>query len=167
MGEQDGSLEGWSDAVSEASRHVQERLVAEEEAAERARPKPNAASVVVALVVLVAVLVGDAWVLTRTPNPPSPREQEIDLRWLVARGEHFSLMVLDLDMPMLGGREVLAAVRRSLATAGLPVIVLTGSSDPDSEIEMMQQGADDYVRKPFEPRRFIARVGAALRRAGA
>ncbi len=84
MSEQDGGLEGWSDAVSEASRHVQERLLAEEEAAERARPKPNAASIVVALVVLVAVLVGDAWVLTRTPNPPSPREQEIDLRWLVA-----------------------------------------------------------------------------------
>jgi DNA-binding response OmpR family regulator len=84
----------------------------------------------------------------------------------LARGEHFSLMVLDLDMPMLGGREVLAAVRGSLATAGLPVLVLTGTPDPDAEIDLMERGADDYVRKPMEPRRFIARVNAALRRTG-
>jgi type IV pilus assembly protein PilB len=84
----------------------------------------------------------------------------------LARGEHFSLMILDLDMPMLGGREVLSAVRRSLVTAGLPVLVLTGTPDPDSEVELMEQGADDYVRKPIEPRHFLARVGAALRRAG-
>ena len=85
----------------------------------------------------------------------------------LARGERFSLIVLDLDMPMLGGREVLAAIRSALATHALPVIVMTGSSDLDSEIEMMEQGADDYVRKPIEPRRFLARVGAALRRARA
>ena len=85
----------------------------------------------------------------------------------LTRGERFSLIVLDLDMPMLGGREVLAAIRSSLATHALPVIVMTGSSDPDSEIEMMEQVADDYVRKPIEPRRFLARVGAALRRARA
>ena len=85
----------------------------------------------------------------------------------LARGERFSLMVLDLDMPMLGGRQVLAAVRGSLTTTGLPVLVLTGTPDRDSEIELMEQGADDYVRKPIEPRRFLARVGAALRRAGA
>ena len=85
----------------------------------------------------------------------------------LTRGERFSLIVLDLDMPMLGGREVLAAIRSSLATHALPVIVMTGSSNPDSEIEMMEQGADDYVRKPIEPRRFLARVGAALRRARA
>ena len=84
MSEQNGNLEGWSDAVSAASRHVQEREVAEEEAAERARPKRNPALVVVALVALIAVLVGDVWVLTRTPDPLPAKEQEIDLRWLVA-----------------------------------------------------------------------------------
>ena len=84
MSEQNGNLEGWSDAVSAASRHLQEREVAEEEAAERAKPKRNAAWVVVALVVLVAVLVGDVWVLTRIPDPPPAKQQEADLHWLVA-----------------------------------------------------------------------------------
>jgi type II secretory ATPase GspE/PulE/Tfp pilus assembly ATPase PilB-like protein/ActR/RegA family two-component response regulator len=84
----------------------------------------------------------------------------------LARGEHFSLMVLDLDMPMLGGRDVLRAVRSSVTTAGLPVVVLTGTRDPGSEIELMENGADDYIRKPLDPPMFLTRVKAALRRAG-
>lgn len=84
----------------------------------------------------------------------------------LAKGELFSLMVLDLDMPTLGGRNVLAAVRGSKSTAGLPVVVLTGTRDPDTEIELMESGADDYIRKPIDPARFLTRVKAALRRAG-
>jgi DNA-binding response OmpR family regulator len=83
----------------------------------------------------------------------------------LARGEAFDLMVLDLDMPMLGGREVLRAVRGSVSTAGLPVVVLTGTQDPAAEIDLMEQGADDYIRKPIDPPRFLTRVKATLRRA--
>ncbi len=83
----------------------------------------------------------------------------------LARGETYSLMLLDLDMPQLGGRDVLKSVRQSMATAGLPVVVLTGTPDPDSEIELMEMGADDYLRKPIDPPRLQTRVKAALRRA--
>jgi DNA-binding response OmpR family regulator len=82
----------------------------------------------------------------------------------LARGEYFDLLVLDLDMPMLGGREVLRAVRGAVSTAGLPVVVLTGTQDPGAEVELMEQGADDYIRKPIDPPRFLTRVRAALRR---
>ena len=85
---------------------------------------------------------------------------------MLARGEAFDLMVLDLDMPTLGGRETLRAVRGSVSTAGLPVVVLTGTQDPQAEIELMEQGADDYIRKPIDPPRFVTRVKATLRRAG-
>ncbi len=78
----------------------------------------------------------------------------------------FRLMVLDLDMPRVSGQEVLAQVRKSVATAALPVIVLTGSTSDETEVQIMEQGADDYVRKPIDPPRFVARVKAALRRAG-
>jgi two-component system response regulator len=74
-------------------------------------------------------------------------------------------MLLDLDMRMLGGREVLRAVRASVATGGLPVVVLTGTTDPGAEIELMEQGADDYIRKPIDAPLFLTRVKAALRRA--
>jgi type II secretory ATPase GspE/PulE/Tfp pilus assembly ATPase PilB-like protein/ActR/RegA family two-component response regulator len=83
----------------------------------------------------------------------------------LAKGERFDLMILDLDMPMLGGREVLRAVRQSAATAHLPIVVLTGTPDADADIELMEQGADDYIRKPIDPPRFVMRVRAALRRA--
>ena len=89
---------------------------------------------------------------------------EAALRRLDA-GNDYCLMVLDLDMPRMGGREVLAEVRGRVATAGLPVVVLTGTRDPDAEMEVMRGGADDYIRKPIDPPRFIARVSAALRRA--
>jgi type IV pilus assembly protein PilB len=81
-------------------------------------------------------------------------------------GTSFSLVVLDLDMPRMGGAEVLESIRANMATVGLPVIVLTGSTDPEAELELMEAGADDYLRKPFDPRRFMIRIKAALRRAG-
>ena len=78
----------------------------------------------------------------------------------------YSLVVLDLDMPHVGGREVVREVRNSAATAGLPVLVLTGTEGAGSEIELIDAGADDYLRKPLDPPRFISRVKAVLRRAG-
>jgi type II secretory ATPase GspE/PulE/Tfp pilus assembly ATPase PilB-like protein len=81
--------------------------------------------------------------------------------------EAYALMVLDVEMPRLSGAEVLARVRQSVATAGLPVVVLTGSVSDAAEVQLMEQGADDFIRKPLEPARFIARIKGVLRRAGA
>jgi DNA-binding response OmpR family regulator len=79
----------------------------------------------------------------------------------------YHLVVLDLNMPRMGGREVLSWIRKNPAIAATPVIVLTGSQDAEAEIELMEAGADDYIRKPLDPSRFLARVRATLRRAGA
>ena len=76
------------------------------------------------------------------------------------------LLILDLAMPRMGGADLLDRIRRSVATAGLPVLVLTGATDESTEIDLMGRGADDYVRKPIEPQRLVARVRAVLRRAG-
>jgi DNA-binding response OmpR family regulator len=75
-----------------------------------------------------------------------------------------SLVVLDLAMPRMSGMDVLRRLRASIATATLPVIVLTGATDSQSEVDLMDAGADDYVRKPLAPERFVSRVRAALRR---
>lgn len=63
------------------------------------------------------------------------------------------------------GRDVLRRLRGAVATAGLPVVVLTGSSEADEEPILIEEGADDYIRKPIDPARFVARIKAALRRA--
>ncbi|MBW3551961.1 MAG: Flp pilus assembly complex ATPase component TadA [Gemmatimonadetes bacterium] len=84
---------------------------------------------------------------------------------MIGMGDTHALVVLDLEMPTLDGREVLHRLRSSGSTIALPVIVLTGSPDPDDEYRLMEAGADDYLRKPLDPPRFIARVRATLRRA--
>jgi len=79
--------------------------------------------------------------------------------------EECALVVLDLNLPTLSGLEVLGRIRSTASTAGVPVVVLTGSEGDEVEIDAMNAGADDYIRKPLEPARFVARIKAALRRA--
>jgi DNA-binding response OmpR family regulator len=67
-------------------------------------------------------------------------------------------------MPRLSGPEVLSRLKRSVSTAGIPVVVLTGSEETGTEAELLEMGAEDYIRKPIEPTRFLARIRAALRR---
>ena len=83
---------------------------------------------------------------------------------LVAGGEALDLVILDLNLPSMHGREVLRRLRAAQATQRLPVIILTGSSDERLEPDLMDEGADDYLRKPIEPPRFVSRVKAVLRR---
>jgi CheY-like chemotaxis protein len=77
---------------------------------------------------------------------------------------NFSLIVLDLYMPRMDGRQVLNWIRDSTETAALPVLILTGSEGVESEAELLEAGADDYLMKSLPPHRFLARVRAILRR---
>lgn len=81
------------------------------------------------------------------------------------RSGSYSLVLLDLNMPKLSGGEVLSVLRSEDRTAELPVVVLTAANGP-SEVNLLNQGADDFVAKPIVPDRLIARVRANLRRAG-
>jgi type II secretory ATPase GspE/PulE/Tfp pilus assembly ATPase PilB-like protein/ActR/RegA family two-component response regulator len=85
---------------------------------------------------------------------------------MIEAGNDFSLMILDLDMPSMSGHEVLVRLRSNAATAALPVIVLTGRESREDEAALMDAGADDYIKKPIDPSRFVARVRAVLRRMG-
>ena len=85
---------------------------------------------------------------------------------VIATGQDISLLVTDLQMPGMGGEELVQRLRAHMTTSLLPVIVLTGSDMYETEARLMDAGADDYIRKPIDPPRFLARVKAALRRAG-
>ena len=84
---------------------------------------------------------------------------------LLGNGHDYAMLITDLHMPGLDGEGLLARVRRAVSTAGLPVVVLTGSDSLDTEVRLMEEGADDYIRKPIDPPRFVARIRATLRRA--
>jgi len=71
------------------------------------------------------------------------------------------LLLLDIMMPKMNGQDVLKALRLK---SEIPVIILTGVMGPDSAADLIEKGADDYIRKPFYPHELIARVGAKLRR---
>jgi type IV pilus assembly protein PilB len=76
----------------------------------------------------------------------------------------FHLMMLDIDMPRLDGLGVLEELRTRIKTAGIPVIVLTARTD-DTEIRVLELGAQDFLSKPVQPASLQARVKAVLRRA--
>jgi len=83
------------------------------------------------------------------------------------KANDFAAVVTDLAMPGMGGEQLLERLKGSMSTAGIPVVVLTGSEDKGAEARLIDQGADDYIEKPVDPTRFLARVKATLRRAGA
>ncbi|HWD79585.1 MAG TPA: response regulator transcription factor, partial [Kribbella sp.] len=80
----------------------------------------------------------------------------------VAR-EKPEVLLLDLGLPDLDGRDVLAMVR---SVSAVPVIVATARDDDASVVRLLDAGADDYVIKPFSAAQMDARIRAVLRRLG-
>ena len=79
------------------------------------------------------------------------------------RAEPFDLILLDVMLPRLDGYEVCRQIRK---TSTVPIVMLTARGEAMDVVVGLEAGADDYVRKPFEVPELIARVRAALRRAG-
>ncbi len=73
------------------------------------------------------------------------------------------LVITDLYMPHMDGLEL---CRRIRALSGVPIIVLSVKGEERTKVEALDSGADDYVTKPFGIDELLARVRAALRRAG-
>lgn len=71
------------------------------------------------------------------------------------------LVILDLMLPQLDGREVCRRIRE---TAQTPIIMLTARDEETDKLLGLELGADDYITKPFSPREVVARVRAVLRR---
>jgi DNA-binding response OmpR family regulator len=77
--------------------------------------------------------------------------------------EHPELLILDVLMPGMDGRETLRQIRR--AGNWTPVILLTQVGDATERALALEDGADDYINKPFEAQELVARIRAVLRRA--
>lgn len=73
----------------------------------------------------------------------------------------YSLIVLDLMLPDMGGLEVLRHLR---VKSNVPVLILTARGEDVDRIVGLEIGADDYLPKPFNPRELLARIRAILRR---
>jgi DNA-binding response OmpR family regulator len=78
-----------------------------------------------------------------------------------------ALVVLDLMLPELDGRAVIRAVRRDDEARRTPILVLSARSSTIDRIAGLEDGADDYLPKPFSPAELVLRVKSILRRTGA
>lgn len=78
-----------------------------------------------------------------------------------ARREKPDLVILDLMLPNIDGREVCRILRRE---SDIPIIMLTALSEEIDQVTGLEIGADDYITKPFSVRALVARVRALLRR---
>jgi len=75
-----------------------------------------------------------------------------------------ALVVLDLQLPRVPGRDVSSEIKKEVPS--LPVLVLTAVADETEKVVSLELGADDYVTKPFSSRELLARVRALIRRQG-
>ena len=82
----------------------------------------------------------------------------------VFRSTNPDLVLLDLNLPGMGGIDLFHEMRRLRPAA--PIIMLTSRTDETDRVLGLELGADDYVTKPFSPRELAARVRAVLRRTG-
>jgi DNA-binding response OmpR family regulator len=73
------------------------------------------------------------------------------------------LIVLDILMPKMDGREALRRLRQQ--DNWTPVILLTQVGESTERAMALEEGADDYLNKPFDPHELVARIRAVLRRA--
>jgi two-component system phosphate regulon response regulator PhoB len=82
----------------------------------------------------------------------------------LCRDELPDLVVLDLLLPNMEGKEVCRRIRRGAETNRIPVLILTAKAEEVDRIVGFEIGADDYMTKPFSPRELVLRVESILNR---
>lgn len=83
------------------------------------------------------------------------------MMWL-SEGNIPDLIITDVDMPRLNGYEFFKNVRRSGFYRDIPIMVLSGLENSKLIITCLQQGADDYILKPFNPESLYAKIERVL-----
>jgi len=80
-----------------------------------------------------------------------------------ALSDAYDLIILDVMLPVIDGFEVLRQIRKR---SEVPIIMLTARTTQSDRVTGLEQGADDYLPKPFDPEELLARIRAVLRRSG-
>jgi len=74
------------------------------------------------------------------------------------------LILLDWMLPGLSGIDFVTQLKKNVETQNIPIIMLTARAEEENKVKGLEQGADDYITKPFSPRELSARIKTVLRR---
>jgi DNA-binding response OmpR family regulator len=85
-----------------------------------------------------------------------------DTGWAMAHTYDYDMVILDLGLPGMDGRELLKRIRQR--NIRIPILILTARDAMSSKVESFEAGADDYLTKPFAFAELLVRVKALLRR---
>jgi two-component system OmpR family response regulator len=80
----------------------------------------------------------------------------------LAKSGRFDAMILDLRLPDLDGETICVALRKQ--QSDMPILILSGEGDLEYRVRLLNEGADDYLTKPFETKELLARTKALMRR---
>lgn len=84
---------------------------------------------------------------------------------LLLQLEQPDLILLDLMLPGMSGEVLLAHIRKFI-NSQVPILILSAKTDIEGKVDLLKNGADDYITKPFDPDEMVARIEVALRRSG-
>ena len=90
----------------------------------------------------------------------------IDAMVMLQHGNLPDLVISDLNVPQLNGLELIEQMKASDFFHSIPIMILSGEESSEMRIKCLNDGADDYVVKPFNPRELEARIRVILRRMG-
>lgn len=90
-------------------------------------------------------------------------ENGIDALSLLQNGNIPDLIVCDLLMPVLGGKDFVEQIKSSGAFKDIPVIILSSIDKSDEKIKLINMGANDYLEKPYNPAELLARIDNLLK----
>jgi CheY-like chemotaxis protein len=81
---------------------------------------------------------------------------------LLEKDPTFDLIILDIDMPEMGGVETLIRIKENEATKSIPVLMCSTACNKEIVFETIRRGAKGYIRKPFTTDSFVRRVESVL-----
>lgn len=81
---------------------------------------------------------------------------------ILSQADNYDLVLLDIEMPVMGGYETCKTMRQTPKLMDVPVIFLTAYNDPESIVNGFETGAQDYVTKPFNTKELLARINTHL-----
>ncbi|KPP90138.1 MAG: response regulator transcription factor [Erythrobacter sp.] len=108
---------------------------------------------------LIAEIVGEALAAAGHPSRHVP---SAEAAWESVHASRPDLLLLDRDMPGMPGLALLARLRASALLFDLPVVILTAMRGAGDEGEALRAGAQDFIRKPFDPAALVRRIEAVL-----